>query len=182
MAVTNAASGRWRTRYALQLAPNEPTFLARARHISANWAVIAKFGGEYGSGFQTYGDTGTLRCDAGQVENLPRARRRPSKHDRAPGGHCGRDPRRGERRFALADKRWNRGCLGNRARPRGNGAAETIFLRHFYIDNGHCFRYIAANLAHEGRRREVDLTAGASAVPAGGVTNRSRAALGISRR
>ena len=36
-----------------------------------------------------------------------------------------------------------------------------------------------ANLAHEGRLWEVDLKAGASAVPAGGVTTRSRAASGI---
>jgi hypothetical protein len=32
-----------------------------------------------------------------------------------------------------------------------------------------------ANLAHEGRLREVDLKAGASAVRAGGVTTRTRA-------
>ena len=37
-----------------------------------------------------------------------------------------------------------------------------------------------SNLAHEGRLREVDLKAGARAVPAGGVTTRSRAASGIS--
>jgi hypothetical protein len=36
------------------------------------------------------------------------------------------------------------------------------------------------NLAREGRPREVDLGAGASAVPAGGVTTRTRAVSGIS--
>ena len=35
-----------------------------------------------------------------------------------------------------------------------------------------------ANLAHEGRLGEVDLKAGASAVPAGGVTTRTRAESG----
>ena len=42
-------------------------------------------------------------CDARQVEDLPRSRRRPSKHDRAPGSNRDCDPRRGKRRFALAD-------------------------------------------------------------------------------
>jgi hypothetical protein len=37
-----------------------------------------------------------------------------------------------------------------------------------------------SNLAHEGRLWEVDPKAGASAVPAGGVTTRTRAASGIS--
>ena len=40
---------------------------------------------------------------------------------------------------------------------------------------------LANHLAHEGRRREVDLGAGARAVPAGGVMTRTRAALGIMR-
>jgi hypothetical protein len=39
--------------------------------------------------------------------------------------------------------------------------------------------FCKSNFAHEGRLWEVDLKAGASAVPAGGVTTRSRAALGI---
>jgi hypothetical protein len=66
---------------------------------------------------------------------------------------------------------------------KGEGNSKRIEIcRHFFVDNRHRFDYMIANLAHEGRRREVDLTAGASAVPAGGVTNRSRAALGISRR
>jgi hypothetical protein len=39
--------------------------------------------------------------------------------------------------------------------------------------------FCESNLAHEGRLWEVDLKAGASAVPAGGVTTRTRAALGI---
>ena len=37
------------------------------------------------------------------------------------------------------------------------------------------------HLAHEGRLREIDLEAGARAVPAGGVMTRTRAALGIMR-
>jgi hypothetical protein len=62
--------------------------------------------------------------------------------------------------------------------------AKTIFASHLFIDLGHRFGYCSSdsNLAHEGRLREVDLKAGASAVPAGGVTTRTRAALGISRR
>ena len=53
----------------------------------------------------------------------------------------------------------------------------------FSIDIGHRFDYMKTNhLAHEGRLWEVDLEAGARAVPAGGVTIRTRAALGISRR
>ena len=35
------------------------------------------------------------------------------------------------------------------------------------------------HLAHEGRLREIDLEAGASAVPAGGVMIRTRAELGL---
>ena len=40
--------------------------------------------------------------------------------------------------------------------------------------------HIANHLAREGRLREVDLGAGARAVPAGGVTIRTRAVSGIS--
>jgi hypothetical protein len=60
--------------------------------------------------------------------------------------------------------------------------AKTIFASHLFIDLGHRFGYCSSdsNLAHEGRLREVDLKAGASAVPAGGVTTRTRAASGIS--
>jgi hypothetical protein len=52
--------------------------------------------------------------------------------------------------------------------------------RHIFIDDRHHFRYIRFNLAREGRPREVDLGAGARAVPAGGVTTRTRAVSGIS--
>jgi autotransporter-associated beta strand protein len=37
------------------------TTAAAELHISANWTAIAKFDGEFGSGSQTYGGTGTLR-------------------------------------------------------------------------------------------------------------------------
>jgi uncharacterized protein with beta-barrel porin domain len=37
------------------------TTAAAELHISANWTAIAKFDGDFGSGSQTYGGTGTLK-------------------------------------------------------------------------------------------------------------------------
>ena len=61
---------------------------------------------------------------------------------------------------------------------RADGAGD-ILRRHIFIDDRHHFRYIRFNLAREGRPREVDLGAGARAVPAGGVTTRTRAESGL---
>jgi hypothetical protein len=56
-----------------------------------------------------------------------------------------------------------------------------VLVRHFYIDFCHYFGYMSARISlvrtPSGGRPEGR----ASAVPAGGVTTRSRAALGISR-
>jgi uncharacterized protein with beta-barrel porin domain len=37
------------------------TAAAAELHITPSWTAIAKFDGEFGSGAQTYGGTGTLR-------------------------------------------------------------------------------------------------------------------------
>jgi hypothetical protein len=47
------------------------------------------------------------------------------------------------------------------------------------LDNCHYFSYITPNLAHIGDVSGCDPTYGASAVPAGGLANLPRAALGI---
>jgi hypothetical protein len=68
--------------------------------------------------------------------------------------------------------------VDGRDKPGHDGVKDGVTLTLTIVTISVTFSF--ANLAHEGRLREVDLEAGASAVPAGGLALRSRAASGIS--
>ncbi len=62
--------------------------------------------------------------------------------------------------------------------PESPGRRPSLYWRQA-IDIGHLYRYILTHLVHGGTFREGTFESGTRAVPARGVTNRSRAAPGI---